>query len=87
MVYNKIKTEILFIIFFFSFLFISTAELDFTAARGMGALNKELASKFVPFFLLKASKEICIILKESTNCDFSTIETTDDLEYILENSK
>ncbi|XP_039965088.1 sodium-independent sulfate anion transporter isoform X2 [Bactrocera tryoni] len=61
-------------------------ELDFTAARGMGALNKELASKFVPFFLLKASKEICVILKESTNCDFSTIETPDDLEYILENS-
>uniref|UniRef100_A0A0K8W7P9 Sodium-independent sulfate anion transporter n=2 Tax=Bactrocera latifrons TaxID=174628 RepID=A0A0K8W7P9_BACLA len=61
-------------------------ELDFTAARGMGALNKELASKFVPFFLLKASKEICVILKESTNCDFSTIETPDDLEYILENN-
>lgn len=61
-------------------------ELDFTAARGMGALNKELASSFVPFFLLKASKEICVILKESTNCDFSTIDTPDDLEYILENT-
>ncbi|CAD7005806.1 unnamed protein product [Ceratitis capitata] len=61
-------------------------ELDFTAARGMGALNKELASSFVPFFLLKASKEICVILKESTNCDFLTIESPDDLEYILDNT-
>ncbi|XP_067647088.1 sodium-independent sulfate anion transporter isoform X2 [Eurosta solidaginis] len=59
-------------------------ELDFTAARGMGALNKELANISVPLFLMKASKEICVILKESTNCEFSTVETPDDLEYILD---
>ncbi|XP_054736007.1 sodium-independent sulfate anion transporter isoform X2 [Anastrepha obliqua] len=61
-------------------------ELDFTVARGMGALHKELASNSVPLFLMKASKEISVILKESTNCEFPTIESPDDLEYILDNS-
>ncbi|XP_017487778.1 PREDICTED: sodium-independent sulfate anion transporter [Rhagoletis zephyria] len=61
-------------------------ELDFTAARGMGAVNKELANSSVPLFFMKASKEICIILKESTNCDFATIQSPDDLEYILDNT-
>ncbi|XP_054736000.1 sodium-independent sulfate anion transporter isoform X1 [Anastrepha obliqua] len=61
-------------------------ELDFTVARGMGALHKELASNSVPLFLMKASKEISVILKESTNCEFPTIESPDDLEYILDNT-
>ncbi|XP_013112921.2 sodium-independent sulfate anion transporter [Stomoxys calcitrans] len=59
-------------------------EFDFTAARGMGALNKELSSMNVPLFLLKASKEIIVILKESTNADIHTLDNPDDLESLLE---
>lgn len=62
-------------------------DFDFTAARGIGSLNKELANMHVPLFLLKASKEINIILKESTNADIPTLEYADDLETLLEQSK
>lgn len=41
----------------------------------------------VPLFLLKASKEISVILKESTNADIPTLENADDLETLLEQSK
>lgn len=41
----------------------------------------------VPLFLLKASKEISVILRESTNTDIPTLEYVDDLETILEQSK
>lgn len=63
------------------------SDFDFTAARGIGSLNKELYHMHVPLFLLKASKEINVILKESTNADIPTIEFADDLETLLEQSK
>ncbi|XP_037815518.1 sodium-independent sulfate anion transporter [Lucilia sericata] len=59
-------------------------DFDFTAARGIGSLNKELSNMHVPLFLLKASKEICVILKESTNADIPTLQNADDLETLLE---
>ncbi|SPP76864.1 sodium-independent sulfate anion transporter isoform X1 [Drosophila guanche] len=59
-------------------------DLDFTAARGMGSLHKELAKANVPFFLMSAHKDIGVILKESTSIDFPTIDGADDLECILE---
>lgn len=62
-------------------------EFDFTAARGMGALNKELTRENVPLYLLKPSKEIIVILKESTNADIPTLDNPDDLESLLEQSK
>lgn len=62
-------------------------DFDFTAGRGIGALNKELIRMNVPLFLLKASKEIVVILKESTNADIPTLEEPDDLETVLEQSK
>lgn len=62
-------------------------DFDFTAARGIGSLNKELSNIHVPLFLLKASKEIVVILKESTNTEISTLDNPDDLETLLEQSK
>ncbi|XP_016969700.1 sodium-independent sulfate anion transporter isoform X2 [Drosophila rhopaloa] len=59
-------------------------DFDFTAARGMGSLQKELAKANVPLFLMSAHKDIGVILKESTNFDFPTIECPDDLEFLLE---
>ncbi|EDW94244.1 sodium-independent sulfate anion transporter isoform X1 [Drosophila yakuba] len=59
-------------------------EFDFTAARGMGSLQKELAKANVPLFLMSADKTIGVILKESTNIDFPTIDCPDDLEFLLE---
>ncbi|KAH8239124.1 hypothetical protein KR032_001126 [Drosophila birchii] len=59
-------------------------DFDFTAARGMGSLKKELAKANVPLFLMSAHKDIGVILKESTNIDFPTIDSPDDLESILE---
>ncbi|KAH8357670.1 sodium-independent sulfate anion transporter isoform X2 [Drosophila serrata] len=59
-------------------------DFDFTAARGMGSLKKELAKANVPLFLMSAHKDIGVILKESTNIDFPTIDCPDDLEPILE---
>ncbi|XP_037720691.1 sodium-independent sulfate anion transporter isoform X2 [Drosophila subpulchrella] len=59
-------------------------DFDFTAARGMGSLQKELAKANVPLFLMSADKDIGVILKESTNIDFPTIDCPDDLEYLLE---
>uniref|UniRef100_A0A1I8M775 Sodium-independent sulfate anion transporter n=1 Tax=Musca domestica TaxID=7370 RepID=A0A1I8M775_MUSDO len=61
-------------------------DFDFTAGRGIGALNKELIRMNIPLFLLKASKEIIVILKESTNADIPTLEQPDDLETVLEQS-
>lgn len=40
----------------------------------------------VPLFLLKASKEINVILKESTDADIQTLDHVDDLEALLEQS-
>ncbi|XP_020801975.1 sodium-independent sulfate anion transporter isoform X1 [Drosophila serrata] len=62
-------------------------DFDFTAARGMGSLKKELAKANVPLFLMSAHKDIGVILKESTNIDFPTIDCPDDLEPILEQSE
>lgn len=62
-------------------------DFDFTAARGMGSLHKELAKANVPLFLMSADKDISVILKESTNIDFPTIDCPDDLECLLEQSK
>ncbi|KRK01719.1 sodium-independent sulfate anion transporter isoform X3 [Drosophila yakuba] len=62
-------------------------EFDFTAARGMGSLQKELAKANVPLFLMSADKTIGVILKESTNIDFPTIDCPDDLEFLLEQSE
>ncbi|XP_033160778.1 sodium-independent sulfate anion transporter isoform X2 [Drosophila mauritiana] len=59
-------------------------EFDFTAARGMGSLQKELAKANAPLFLMSADKTIGVILKESTNIDFPTIDCPDDLELLLE---
>ncbi|KAH8268731.1 hypothetical protein KR018_000028 [Drosophila ironensis] len=59
-------------------------DFDFTAARGMGSLQKELAKANVSLFLMSAHKDISVILKESTNIDFPTIDSPDDLEGILE---
>ncbi|KAH8405048.1 hypothetical protein KR222_005641 [Zaprionus bogoriensis] len=59
-------------------------DFDFTAARGMGSLHKELAKANVPLFLMSAHKDISVILKESTNIDFPTIDCPNDLESILE---
>ncbi|XP_036670834.3 sodium-independent sulfate anion transporter isoform X1 [Drosophila suzukii] len=59
-------------------------DFDFTAARGMGSLQKELAKANVPLFLMSADKDIGVILKESTNLDFPTIDCPDDLEYLLD---
>ncbi|EDW30318.1 GL17958 [Drosophila persimilis] len=59
-------------------------DFDFTAARGMGSLHKELAKANVPLFLMSAHKDIGVILKESTSIDFPTIDCPDDLECILE---
>ncbi|KMY99141.1 sodium-independent sulfate anion transporter isoform X2 [Drosophila simulans] len=59
-------------------------EFDFTAARGMGSLQKELAKANAPLFLMSADKTIGVILKESTNIDFPTIDCPDDLEFLLE---
>ncbi|XP_043063615.1 sodium-independent sulfate anion transporter-like isoform X2 [Drosophila ficusphila] len=59
-------------------------DFDFTAARGMGSLQKELSKANVPLFLMSAHKDIGVILKESTNIDFPTIECADDLEFLLE---
>ncbi|KAH8296202.1 hypothetical protein KR054_002905 [Drosophila jambulina] len=59
-------------------------DFDFTAARGMGSLKKELAKANVPLFLMSAHKDIGVILKESTHIDFPTIDCPDDLEPILE---
>ncbi|ALC44993.1 CG6928 [Drosophila busckii] len=59
-------------------------DFDFTAARGMGSLYKELAKANVPLFLMDAHKDITVILKESTGIDFPTIDCVDDLEFILE---
>nr|XP_036670834.1 sodium-independent sulfate anion transporter isoform X1 [Drosophila suzukii]XP_036670835.1 sodium-independent sulfate anion transporter isoform X1 [Drosophila suzukii] len=59
-------------------------DFDFTAARGMGSLQKELAKANVPLFLMSADKDIGVILKESTNIDFPTIDCPDDLEYLLD---
>lgn len=53
----------------------------------MGALNKELTRENVPLYLLKPSKEIIVILKESTNADIPTLDNPDDLESLLEQSK
>jgi len=62
-------------------------DFDFTAARGMGSLQKELAKANVPLFLMSADKDIGVILKESTNIDFPTIDCPDDLEYLLDQSE
>lgn len=62
-------------------------DFDFTAARGMGNLHKELAKANVPLFLMSADKDISVILKESTNIVFPTIDCPNDLEFILEQSK
>lgn len=59
-------------------------DFDFTAARGMGALYKELLAMKVPFYLLKASKEIDLILKESTDSNVQSIESVEELESLLE---
>ncbi|XP_030372597.1 sodium-independent sulfate anion transporter isoform X1 [Scaptodrosophila lebanonensis] len=59
-------------------------DFDFTAARGMGSLHKELAKMNVPLFLMSAHKDISVLLKESTSINFPTIECPDDLECILE---
>ncbi|XP_070071660.1 sodium-independent sulfate anion transporter isoform X1 [Drosophila takahashii] len=59
-------------------------DFDFTAARGMGSLQKELSKANVPLFLMSADKDIGVILKESTNIDFPTIDCPDDLEFLLE---
>lgn len=40
----------------------------------------------VPFYLMNASKEIRVILKESTDTDFPNIDNMDDLECLLEQS-
>ncbi|XP_055912234.1 sodium-independent sulfate anion transporter [Eupeodes corollae] len=61
-------------------------DFDFTAARGMGALYKELLGIKVPFYLLKASKEIDLILKESTDQNIPSIENVEELESLLEQS-
>ncbi|XP_017861035.1 PREDICTED: sodium-independent sulfate anion transporter [Drosophila arizonae] len=61
-------------------------DFDFTAARGMGNLHKELAKANVPLFLMGADKNIGVILKESTNIDFPTIDCPNDLEFILEHT-
>lgn len=53
----------------------------------MGNLHKELAKANVPLFLMGADKNIGVILKESTNIDFPTIDCPNDLEFILEHSK
>jgi len=53
----------------------------------MGSLQKELAKANVPLFLMSADKDIGVILKESTNIDFPTIDCPDDLEYLLDQSE
>lgn len=53
----------------------------------MGSLHKELAKANVPLFLMSAHKDISVILKESTNIDFPTIDSPNDLECLIEQSK
>lgn len=73
--------------FLFYNFFLLRIDFDFTAARGMGSLHKELAKANVPLFLMSAHKDISVILKESTNIDFPTIDCPNDLECLLEQSK
>ncbi|KAH8399187.1 hypothetical protein KR215_003782 [Drosophila sulfurigaster] len=72
------------LLLFIGLIILSLIDFDFTAARGMGSLYKELAKANVPLFLMSAHKDISVILKESTNIDFPTIDCPNDLESLVE---
>ena len=61
-------------------------EFDFTAARGMGALQKELNIMEVHFFLLKASAEVKTVLNEATENTLKTLESIAELKSYLDGS-
>ncbi|XP_037907919.1 sodium-independent sulfate anion transporter isoform X2 [Hermetia illucens] len=60
-------------------------EFDFTAARGMGSLSKDLSAMGVRFFLLGAGSAIKMVLKEATGDSICTLETVDELESFAPN--
>lgn len=62
-------------------------EFDFTAARGIGILHKELLNVNVDLILMKVSNKMTVILREATNIEFHLIDDLDELESTLDQSK
>uniref|UniRef100_A0A1B0C4U1 STAS domain-containing protein n=1 Tax=Glossina palpalis gambiensis TaxID=67801 RepID=A0A1B0C4U1_9MUSC len=64
--------------------FSTVNDFDFTAARGIGILHKELLNVNVNLILMKVSNEMIVILKEATNIEFHLIDDLDELESTLD---
>jgi len=60
----------------------NVSEFDYTAARGLGQLSKELSSRKVPFVLLNPSADIKLMLQVNSSSILSAT-TLDELEPLL----
>lgn len=60
-------------------------ELDYTAAKGIGSLKKELASKDITMVILAPSEEVKLVLKGSLKgCNVAQVENERDLDIFLQ---
>jgi STAS domain len=58
-------------------------ELDFTAARGLGDLHKELRSKNIPLLLMGPIPEVKIVLKGAVASSIRDVFTENELDAVL----
>lgn len=60
-------------------------ELDYTAAKGIGSLKKELAAKNISMFLLGPSEEVKLVLKGSLKGNnVQQVENEYELDILLQ---
>ena len=60
-------------------------ELDYTAAKGIGSLKKELAGKSMPLILLGPSDEVKLVLKTSLKGNnVQQVDSEHDLDISLQ---
>lgn len=55
-------------------------EFDFTAARGLGGLQKELAARNIALLLLGPSEEVKIVLKGALQSNSSILEVENEID-------
>jgi solute carrier family 26 (sodium-independent sulfate anion transporter), member 11 len=61
-------------------------ELDFTAARGLGDLHKELSSKNIPLLLMGPIPEVKCVLKGAVTATIRDVFTDNELDAVLQES-
>jgi solute carrier family 26 (sodium-independent sulfate anion transporter), member 11 len=62
-------------------------EFDFTAARGLGSLHKELGARSIPLILLGPIPEVKSVLKGAVNATIKDVFNEHELDAALQGKK